>query len=130
VVSALVVVWELFDYPCGQRLVAALREHTDRLRGNGGLRCSDQVSERLKKVSPATIDRLLKRERQVRRLRRDRMTAVYFPPWKNSMTTWRQAGRIQYYFRCSNSFGVRTNATSAGFEAERVARDWKPISGN
>src|SRR5579862_3381574 len=87
VVSALVVVWELFDYPCGQRLVAALREHTDRLRGNGELRCSDQVSERLKKVSPATIDRLLKRERQVRRLRRDRMTAVYFPPWKNSMTT-------------------------------------------
>jgi Integrase core domain len=76
VVSALVVVWELFDYPCGQRLVAALREHTDRLRGNGELRCSDQVSERLKKVSPATIDRLLKRERQVRRLRRNRSPGV------------------------------------------------------
>ena len=77
VVSALVVVWELFDYPCGQRLVAALREHTDRLRGNGELRCSDQVSERLKKVSPATIDRLLKRERQVRRLRRNRSPGVH-----------------------------------------------------
>ena len=40
VISALVRVWEWFDYPCGQRLAAVLWEQTERLRGSGGLKCS------------------------------------------------------------------------------------------
>ena len=32
VVTALVKVWEIFDYPCGQRLAPALREQIEGLR--------------------------------------------------------------------------------------------------
>lgn len=77
VVTALVAVWELFDYPCGQRLVAALREHTERLRAGRELRCSDEVAGKLQRISSATIDRLLKREKQVRQLRRNRNPGVH-----------------------------------------------------
>jgi len=41
------------------------------------LRCSEKVSEQLRKVSSATIDRLLKREKQVRQLRRNRNPGVH-----------------------------------------------------
>ena len=33
--AALITVWEVFDYPCGQRLAPALRQETDRLRKAG-----------------------------------------------------------------------------------------------
>jgi len=36
--APLVQVWEIFDYPCGQRLVSILREQVDRLRSLGELR--------------------------------------------------------------------------------------------
>jgi hypothetical protein len=32
VVTALVEVWDIFEQPCGQRLVVVLREQVDRLR--------------------------------------------------------------------------------------------------
>jgi hypothetical protein len=77
VVTALVVAWELFDYPCGQRLAPALREHTGRLRASGELRCSEEVAGKLERVSPATIDRLLQRKKRVLRLRRNRNPGVH-----------------------------------------------------
>ena len=75
--TALVQIWEVLDYPCGQRLAPALREQIDRLRGCGELRCSEEVAEKLKRISPKTIDRLLSRERRARQLRRDRNPAVH-----------------------------------------------------
>src|SRR5262245_35531287 len=30
--GALIKIWEVFDYPCGQRLAPALRQETERLR--------------------------------------------------------------------------------------------------
>jgi len=77
VVTAWAAVWEIFDYPCGQRLAPALREQVQRLRAAGELRCSDEVAAQLERVSPRTIDRLLKREKQVRQLRRNRNPAVH-----------------------------------------------------
>jgi len=41
--TALVRCWEIFDYPCGQRLKPILRKEVQRLRQLGELRCSDEV---------------------------------------------------------------------------------------
>lgn len=70
--SALVEVWEMFDYPCGQRLEPVLRQEVGRLRRLGELRCSEEVAAKLERISAKTIDRLLAREKQVRGLRRSR----------------------------------------------------------
>jgi hypothetical protein len=77
VASALVQVWEIFDYPCGQRLAPALRSELSRLRQSGELRCCDEVAEKLSSISPKTIDRLLGREKRVRGLKRERNPAVH-----------------------------------------------------
>lgn len=77
VVTTLVQVWELFDFACGQRLVAGLRTEVPRIRAAGELKCSDEVAEKLAKISPKTIDRLLKREKQVRRVNRPRSATVH-----------------------------------------------------
>lgn len=53
---ALAAAWELFDRPCGQRLAPLLRNEVDRLRRLSELDCSDSVAEKLKLMSPRTID--------------------------------------------------------------------------
>ena len=75
--TALIRIWELFDFPCGQRLAPVLREQTERLRASGGLKCSDEVAGLLQEVSPKTIDRLLARERKVRCLQPHRRAPVH-----------------------------------------------------
>jgi hypothetical protein len=77
VMTALVQLWELFDYPCGQRLAPALRTEVERLRELGELRVTDEVAERLRDISPKTIDRLLAREKRVRGLQRNRNPWVH-----------------------------------------------------
>lgn len=76
VLSALVEIWEMFDYPCGQRLQPVLRQEVERLRRMGELRCSDEVAEKLERISAKTIDRLLSREKGVRGLCRNRNPGV------------------------------------------------------
>ena len=75
--APLVWVWELFDYPCGQRLAPILRAQVDRLRSLRELRCSDRVAELLKQASPKTLDRLLAHERQVKQLKRQRRSPIH-----------------------------------------------------
>ena len=70
--TALVEVWEMFEQPWGERLASVLRCETDRLRRLGELRCSEETAEKLKTISASTIDRLLRREKRVRLLRRNR----------------------------------------------------------
>jgi hypothetical protein len=77
VVTALVKVWEIFDYPCGQRLAPGLREQLDRLIAAGELRCSAEVADKLKRISPKSIDRLLAREKRVQGLRQNRNPSVH-----------------------------------------------------
>lgn len=67
---ALVQMWKIFDYACGQRLETLLREETDRLRALGELSCSDIIAEKLKRMSSATIDRKLKHQKEVERINR------------------------------------------------------------
>jgi len=68
--SALVQAWQIFDYPCGQRLKPLLETETDRLRILGELCCSDKITAKLKKIGSATIDRKLKHQREIERLKR------------------------------------------------------------
>jgi hypothetical protein len=75
--TALIKVWEMFDYPCGQRLAPALRQEIVRLRQSKDLICSNDVAAKLGKVSPKTIDRMLAREKQIRSLRRNRNPSVH-----------------------------------------------------
>jgi hypothetical protein len=77
VLTTLVEVWEVFGFACGQRLVAALRTEVPRMRAAGQLQCSDQVAAKLAKISASTVDRLLRREKQVQRRNRPRSATVH-----------------------------------------------------
>ncbi|MFP3974806.1 MAG: hypothetical protein ACLFVK_01105 [Dehalococcoidia bacterium] len=57
-----------FDCPCGQRLKPALETEIERLRELGEIHCSDETVQKLKEISPATIDRKLRREKEVKHL--------------------------------------------------------------
>ncbi len=72
VTSALAKVWEIFDFPCGQRLKPVLEVELDRLMELGELRVSDEVALKLKMMSSATIDRKLKHQREVLHLLRSK----------------------------------------------------------
>ena len=65
VTAALAGVWEIFDYPCGQRLKPLLELEVDRLIALGELNISGEVATRLKRMSAATIDRKLKHQKEV-----------------------------------------------------------------
>lgn len=65
--AALVKVWEIMDYPCGQRLAPVIKELVDRLRSLGELEINDQTTKLLKEMSPASIDRALRHEKSVQR---------------------------------------------------------------
>lgn len=67
---ALVRMWRIFDYPCGQRLKTLLETETKRLRTQKELICSDQVALKLKTIGSATIDRKLKHQKEVERIKR------------------------------------------------------------
>ena len=68
--SALARVWEIFDFPCGQRLKPLLKTEVNRLRRLKELIIPDEVAEKLNRVSARTIDRLLKHQREVLHLQR------------------------------------------------------------
>jgi len=67
---ALVKVWNIFDEPCGQRLAPLLKTEIDRLRQLEEIFVTNEVAEKLKKISPRTIDRALKHQKQVLYLNR------------------------------------------------------------
>ena len=62
--AVLAEIWEIFDYPCGQRLKPLLEVEIDRLVKLGEIKTSDEVISKLKMMSPATIDRKLKHQRE------------------------------------------------------------------
>lgn len=113
VVTALVEVWDIFEQPCGQRMVAVLRSEVDRLRRLGELRCSDAVAGQLKQISASTIDRLLGREKRIRQLRRNRnpnvQRLIYQKVPVKVAADWdtREIGNVQVDFvaHCGRSTG-------------------------
>jgi len=69
VVATLVELWKIFDYPCGQRLEPMVKDEIDKLRKLNEIECSDLITEQLKKMSSATMDRRLRHEKDVLVLR-------------------------------------------------------------
>lgn len=129
VVSSLVKVWELFDYPCGQRLVPAIRTELARLRKDGEVRCGDEIAAKLVQMSPKTADRLLVREKQVRRLRRNRNPAPHrllyqqIPVKVASEWDTQEVGNLQidYVEHCGRSSGGEYAHT---LSAADIASGW------
>jgi len=68
--AALAHVWDIFDQPCGQRLAPLLKTEVDRLRQLEEIFITNEVAEKLKRISPRTIDRALKRQKEALRLNR------------------------------------------------------------
>lgn len=66
--SSLNKIWRTFDFMCGQRLVPFIRENLDELAAEPCFEITRNVHEDLKKISSATVNRLLKPERQKNRL--------------------------------------------------------------
>jgi IS30 family transposase len=69
VVKMLKTIWESFDYMCGQRLAAFLKETLPVLVGAGELYCNPSTYSKLLAISGATIDRLLRPEKEKLRIR-------------------------------------------------------------
>jgi len=69
---ALVRLWEIFDYPCGQRLKPLLEGELDRLREMGEIKIGEESAGKLRSISSATIDRKLRRQREILHLKRER----------------------------------------------------------
>lgn len=67
--AVLKLLWPLMDYICGKRLKEALPEIVPRLLQHGEVKMSPVVREKLSRISAATIDRLLKPERDKLRLK-------------------------------------------------------------
>ena len=63
-VKALVQVWRLMDYICGKRLAPILGEIVERLLRHNELRCDAATAKKLTRMSAATIDRLLRPQRE------------------------------------------------------------------
>jgi hypothetical protein len=70
--AILAKVWEIFDYPCGQRLKPLLEVEIERLRELGEIEAPDEIISKLKMMSPATIDRKLKHQREYLHLLRSK----------------------------------------------------------
>ncbi|MGI9069676.1 MAG: hypothetical protein ACR2HX_25140 [Pyrinomonadaceae bacterium] len=62
--KVLVQVWRIMDYICGKRLAPVLGEMVERLLRHNEMRCDAATSKKLAQMSAATIDRLLRPERQ------------------------------------------------------------------
>lgn len=79
--AALTKVWEIFDYPCGQRLAPLLKTEVGRLRQLEEIFISNEVAEKLRRISPRTIDRALRRQKEALHLnskyRRKRNPLIY-----------------------------------------------------
>jgi len=69
VLDALKKIWDIMDYICGKRLAPVLKETVIRLERCREIRISEKVREKLFRISPATIDRLLAKERKKQQIK-------------------------------------------------------------
>src|ERR1039458_6626390 len=124
-------------FPCGQRLAPALRQEVERLRKTKDLVGSEEVTAKLRAISPKTIDRVLAREKRGRRLRRNRNPSVHPPLYQKIPvkvpSEWHsgEVGNLQvdYVLHCGRSTaGEYLHTLSAAdiatgwWEGEAIAR--------
>jgi len=91
--TLIIKIWELLDYPCGQRLKPSLMPMAETLE-----RCREiapvnkEIKSQLRTIGRNTLDRYLKKERIIRRLNRGRGTTRHGSLLKSSVpiriTNW------------------------------------------
>ncbi len=91
--TLIIRLWELLDYPCGTRLKPQLLPMLEALiRSKEISEISETQINQLRRISAKTLDRRLKREREVRRLKRNRGTTRHGSLLKSSIpiriTNW------------------------------------------
>lgn len=74
VISTAIKIWELLDYPCGVRLKPQLIPMTEALIRANEITVSDDIIIYLEKISSKTLDRRLKKEREIRKINKNRGT--------------------------------------------------------
>lgn len=92
VLAVVIKVWELLEYPCGARLQPALMPTLEAMERSGEIVVSDQIKEKLGLITARTLDRRLRKERDVRKLNRSRGTTRHGSLLKSSIpiriTNW------------------------------------------
>lgn len=71
-IASAVKIWEVLDFPCGQRLKPALPEMYATLVRFKEIAFDETIKDDLETISAKTLDRRLKRERERRHLKRNR----------------------------------------------------------
>jgi hypothetical protein len=69
VAAALVKLWRFFMQVCGERLVPLLRANIDDPQVRSKFPMSEEVRDKLKKISKSTVERLLKDEREKNKIK-------------------------------------------------------------
>lgn len=99
VMTVAMKVWELLDYPCGARLQPLLIPTIESMVRHKEIFVSEEIKSLLAKISSKTLDRRLKKERQIRRLNRNRGTTRHGSLLKSSIpiriTNW-DTGRVGF----------------------------------
>jgi len=92
VILPVIKIWELLEYPCGQRLKPMLGPMLEALTRCHELEISADSKRRLETISAKTLDRRLAKERIARRLKRNRGTTRHGSLLKSSIpiriTSW------------------------------------------
>lgn len=92
VMRVVVKIWELLEYPCGVRLKPSLIPMMDALVRSKEMIVNNSVHNQLAIINPKTLDRRLKREREIRKLSRTRGTTRHGSLLKSSIpvriTNW------------------------------------------
>lgn len=98
-IAVVIKVWELLDYPCGARLQPLLMSTIESLARHKEVFVSEEIKSLLGKISAKTLDRRLKKERQIRRLNRNRGTTRHGSLLKSSIpmriTNW-DTGKVGF----------------------------------
>jgi hypothetical protein len=69
VIAALRLAWSFFRCKCGKILAPLMRQQTEYIAGWPAFHITGETAEKLKKISPADIDRYLKKDRDALRLK-------------------------------------------------------------
>ena len=69
VADMLELLWKNFNWPCGKLFAPFLRQNLELIRLRDKYRMSDALAGKLKKISPRTIDRLLRKPKQRMKIR-------------------------------------------------------------
>jgi hypothetical protein len=74
VIDALRMVWTFFWYKCGKILAPLMRQQMNYIVRWPAFNITGETAEKLKKISPASIDRYLKKDKQALRLKGKSLT--------------------------------------------------------